>query len=255
MDLQVIATGSAGNCYVLRAGGAHGQSLLLDAGISPEQIAVATQDWDRIAGCLVTHEHQDHAKSAIEISRRGIRTYATQGTIDTIRERQRHSDEYVQLRSARYRQAFPIGDFTVTAFPVEHDAAEPCGWLIRYDPTGETVVYATDTYYLRHTFPGVHYWIVECNYTESILQRQLEEGDLDGKLRTRLLTSHMSLRRLCDALEANDLTELRAIVLVHLSDARSDERIMVETIKDVTGTEDVWAAEAGETYQLRLTPF
>ena len=104
------------------------------------------------------------------------------------------------------------------AFQTEHDAAEPCGWLIRYDPTGETAVYATDTYYLRHTFPGVHYWIVECNYTESILQRQLEEGDLDGKLRTRLLTSHMSLRRLCDALEANDLTELRAIVLIHLSE-------------------------------------
>lgn len=254
MDLQVIATGSAGNCYVLRAGGAHGQSLLLDAGLPITQIIRAVKGWDRIVGCLITHEHQDHSKSAVEIAQRGIRTYATQGTIETINPANGPSKP-ARLRSVKCLQSKAIGDFTVMAFQTEHDAAEPCGWLIRYDPTGETVVYATDTYYLRHTFPGVHYWIVECNYTESILQRQLEDGDLDGKLRTRLLKSHMSLRRLCDALEANDLTELRAIVLVHLSDARSDERIMVETIKDVTGTEDVWAAEAGETYQLRLTPF
>ena len=65
----------------------------------------------------------------------------------------------------------------------------------------------------------------------------------------------MSLRRLCDALEANDLTETRAIVLVHLSDERSDEKQMVETIKATAGIEDVWAAEAGKTYKLNLTPF
>jgi phosphoribosyl 1,2-cyclic phosphodiesterase len=254
MDLQVIATGSAGNCYVLRAGGAHGQSLLLDVGLPITQIIRAVKGWDRIVGCLITHEHQDHSKSAVEIAQRGIRTYATQGTIEAINSANGPSKP-AQLRSVKCLQSKAIGDFTVMAFQTEHDAAEPCGWLIRYDPTGETAVYATDTYYLRHTFPGVHYWIVECNYTDTILQQQLENGDLDAALRTRLVKSHMSLRRLCDALEANDLTETRAIILVHLSDERSDEKAMVEAVKEVTGIDDVGAAEAGETYQLRLTPF
>ena len=251
MELQVIGTGSSGNCYVLRAGGAHGQALLLDAGLPVMQIVRAVKGWRSVVGCLITHEHLDHAKSAEEIAKYGIRTYATQGTIDAIPR----IGSLTQLNRAERRRSITVGDFTVMAFDTEHDAAEPVGWLIRYEPTGETALYATDTYYLRHTFPGVHYWIVECNYTENILQTQLEAGELAEELRGRLIKSHMSLRRLCDALEANDLTETRAIVLVHLSDERSDEQKMVETVKTVAGIENVWAAEAGKTYKLELTPF
>lgn len=251
MELQVIGTGSSGNCYVLRAGGAHGQALLLDAGLPVMKIVKAVKGWRSVIGCLITHEHLDHAKSAEEIAKYGIRTYATQGTIDKIPRIGR----LTQLNRAESLRSFTLGEFTVMAFDTEHDAAEPVGWLIRYEPTGETALYATDTYYLRHTFPGVHYWIVECNYTEGILQEQLEAGELAEELRGRLIKSHMSLRRLCDALEANDLTETRAIVLVHLSDERSDEKTMVETVKAVAGIDDVWAAEAGKTYKLELTPF
>lgn len=251
MELQVIGTGSSGNCYVLRAGGAHGQALLLDAGLPVMKIVKAVKGWRSVIGCLITHEHLDHAKSAEEIAKYGIRTYATQGTIGKIPRIGR----LTQLNRAESLRSFTLGDFTVMAFDTEHDAAEPVGWLIRYEPTGETALYATDTYYLRHTFPGVNYWIVECNYTEGILQEQLEAGELAEELRGRLIKSHMSLRRLCDALEANDLTETRAIVLVHLSDERSDEKTMVETVKAVAGIDDVWAAEAGKTYRLELTPF
>ena len=251
MELQIIGTGSSGNAYILRAGGAKEQALLLDAGLPVMQIVRAVKGWRRVVGCLITHEHLDHAKSAEEIAKYGIRTYATQGTIDKIPRIGR----LTQLNRAESLRSFTIGDFTVMAFDTEHDAAEPVGWLIRYEPTGETALYATDTYYLRHTFPGVNYWIVECNYVESILQQQQEAGELTDALRNRLIKSHMSLRRLCDALEANDLTQTRAIVLVHLSDERSDERLMVETIKATTGIVDVWAAEAGKTYELNLTPF
>lgn len=251
MELQVIGTGSSGNAYVLHAGGAQGQALLLDAGLPVMQIVKAVKGWRRVVGCLITHEHLDHAKSAEEIAKYGIRTYATQGTIEAIPRMGR----LTQLNRAESLRSFAIGDFTVMAFDTEHDASEPVGWLVRYEPTGETALYATDTYYLRHTFPGVNYWIVECNYTESILQAQLEAGELAEELRGRLLKSHMSLRRLCDALEANDLTETRAIVLVHLSDERSDEKTMVETVKAATGIDEVWAAETGQTYRLALTPF
>ena len=251
MELQVIGTGSSGNAYVLRAGGAHGQALLLDAGLPVMKIIKAVKGWRSVIGCLITHEHLDHAKSAEEIAKYGIRTYATQGTIDKIPR----TGCLTQLNRAESLRSFTLGDFTVVAFDTEHDAAEPVGWLIRYEPTGETALYATDTYYLRNTFPGVNYWIVECNYTERILQEQREDGDLAEELRERLIKSHMSLRRLCDVLEANDLTETRAIVLVHLSDERSDEKAMVKTVKKVSGIDEVFAAQAGKTYDLRLTPF
>ena len=251
MELQVIGTGSSGNCYVLRAGGAHGQALLLDAGLPIMQIVKAVTNWRSVVGCLITHEHLDHAKSAEEIAKYGIPTYMTQGTIEALSK----TRSLTQFNAAVSLRSIAIGEFTVMAFETEHDAAEPCGWLIRYEPTGETELYATDTYYLRHTFPGVHYWIVECNYVEDVMQAQMEAGELTPELRERLVKSHMSLRRLCDALEANDMTETRAVVLVHLSDERSDERIMVDAVRRCAETDDVWAAEAGNTYELRLAPF
>lgn len=244
----MLGTGSAGNCYVLQAGGNKGQSLLLDAGLPIQRMIREADGWDRIFGCLITHEHQDHVKSALDVARLGIPTYATNGTIEAALGNG-------VLRAVEMIKPVMIGDFRVMAFEVEHDAKEPCGWLIEYTPTGEKSLYATDTYYLRYTFPGVHYWIVECNYLESMMQEQQEDGALDAALRQRLMRSHMSLRRLCDALQANDLTETRTVILIHLSDSRSDERTMVNGVKAASGIDEVYAASTGETYDMTLVPF
>lgn len=249
MELQVIATGSSGNAYVLRSEGAH--SLLLDAGVPVKRLLTEIRDWRNLEGCLVTHEHMDHAKSALDVAGLGVPVYATRGTIEALGA----GCDLRGMVGVLMGQLIEVGGFIVLPFGTEHDAAEPCGWLIRAKGTGETVLYATDTYYLRNTFPGVHYWIIECNYDESVLAEQLGAGEIAEPLRDRLMRSHMSLRRTCDTLKANDLTETRAIVLVHLSDERSDEKMMVETVKAMAGIDDVWAAEAGKTYRLELIPF
>lgn len=64
----------------------------------------------------------------------------------------------------------------------------------------------------------------------------------------------MSLNRLCDTLQANDLSQAVKIILVHLSDKRSDEKRMVETVQELTGIETI-AADAGMSIELNLTPF
>ena len=95
----------------------------------------------------------------------------------------------------------------------------------------------------------MNYWLVECNYCEDLV-----DAETDLTLRRRLKESHMSLRRLLDALQKNDLTETAKIVLVHLSDQRSDERRMVTEIQEMTGIETV-AANAGMTIELERIPF
>lgn len=248
MELQIIGTGSSGNAYVLRAGGS---ALLLDAGLPIRQLIRAVPDWKCLDGCLITHEHGDHAKSAEAVAQMGVKTYCSEGTAEAIR-----SDGCLTpLNAVQMLSAISVGEFTVLPFETQHDAAEPCGYLIRHDPTGEVSLYATDTYYLKHTFPGVHYWIVECNYIDEVIDGQQEDGELTAALRHRLKKSHMSLRRLLDALRANDLSKTRTIVLVHLSDERSDERAMVKAVKEVTGLEEVIAAAAGMTIPLELNPF
>lgn len=245
MRLKVISTGSSANCYLLEAGA---EVLILDAGVSVKKVLPYIKDFRSIVGCLVTHEHKDHSRGAKELAMRGIDVFSSSGTLEAI-----GLMDY-EACAIKPLEAVKTGKFTIMAFETQHDAAQPFGFLVRYDETGENLIYATDTYYLRYTFPNINYWIVECNYTDENLSRALEKGELNLSLRNRLLQSHMSLRRLKQALAANDLSEARKIVLVHLSDSRSDEQRMVREIEEMTGIETV-AALNGMDIQLDMIPF
>lgn len=238
MRLYVAATGSAANTYVLS--GDNGESLILDAGVALKKVAPHVPNLRKIKGVLLTHEHGDHARYIGDYILRGHKCYASDGTWKAL-----------GLSGERCKplKQFELGPFSVLPFETQHDAAEPFGYLIRYQPTGELAIYATDTYYLRYTFPCVNYWLVECNFCEDLID---EETDL--VLRNRLKESHMSLRRLKDALKANSLTDSAKIVLLHLSDSRSDEARMVREITEQTGVETV-AASAGMTIDLERVPF
>lgn len=238
MRLYVVSTGSKANCYILSAD--NGESVILDAGVAFKKVLPHIPDVHKVVACAVTHCHADHARAIKDFTLRGIPIITSKGTLDTIGM---NGKGYEELKPVK------LNSFTIMPFAVQHDAAEPFGFLIRYNPTGETVLYATDTYYLKYTFPNVNYWIVECNFCDDLI-----DGETDAALRNRLKESHMSLNRLCDTLKANDLSTAAKIVLVHLSDKRSDERRMVQTIGDLTGIETV-AADAGMKIELNLTPF
>ena len=224
MRLQVVATGSAANCYVLSSD--TGESLILDAGVPVRQVHPAIPDFRKVSGCLITHEHADHARAWQDYSMRGIPVVMSKGTYTALNAKKAVVD-YFTPTLVKPMQHMRLGDYIIMPFQTQHDAAESFGFLIQYRPTGETIIYATDTYYLRYTFPGVNYWIVECNYCEELI-----DAETDAVLRNRLKESHMCLRRLKEALISNDLTETAKIVLVHLSDSRSDEAQRVSEISD-----------------------
>ena len=246
MRLKVLSTGSRGNCYLLQD---EGRTLILDAGLPVRRIMDAIDDPGSIVGCLVTHEHMDHAKGMRDLAKRGVPVLASVGTWQAINGGPIWSTVRVTPGNR-----YGIGGFTVKPFRTEHDAAEPLGFLIRNDLTREMILYATDTYYLRNTFPGVHYWIVECNYCDDLLNGMMLDGRLSLELRNRLKKSHLSLDRLKQALALNDLSATRKIILCHLSDLRSDEERMVREIGEHTGIETI-AADAGMEIPLELTPF
>ena len=186
---------------------------------------------------------------------RGIRVFGSLGTLEELNPK----GPLDMCSLACKRAMVPLvdvvnlGGFSVMAFPVQHDAREPTGFLIRYRPTGEQIVYATDTYYLKYTFPGTTYWIMECNYCEDLI-----EGETNEVLRQRLRESHMSLRRLQGVFRANDMSVAAKVVLVHLSDKRSDEVRMLEGIADATlmkAGEEIVAAHNGDLIELAKTPF
>lgn len=246
MTLDVVATGSTGNSYVLTAGS---EKLLLDCGVRYKDIqATLGFDTSSVAGCLITHEHNDHTKALKEVARAGIECYMTKGTADA-KDASGH-----RIRIIEESRTFDVGQFTVLPFKTEHDAAEPVGYLISYRRTGERLLYATDTYYLRYAFKGVHYMLVECNYCQGIARTRYLNGEIAKTLYDRLMTSHFSLDNLKDFLEASDLTATRRIVLLHLSEDNSDERRMVREIRGLTSIQTI-AASGGLRIELNLHPF
>ena len=244
MTLHVAGTGSKANTYVLAS---RDHALILDAGVPWRTVVSVLPSEVKLDGCLVTHEHMDHARAVRDYTlNRGRRIAASAGTLRAL-DIPAVTTSLVVV--AEPRKAFELGPWLVLPFEVQHDAEDPLGYLIRYKPTGETALYATDTYYVRYRFPGVHYWIIECNFCEELLT-----GETPQALRKRLLESHMSLRRLKELFEANDLSQAAKIILVHLSDERSDEARMIREIEELTGVETV-AAVNGETYTLETDPF
>ena len=142
----------------------------------------------------------------------------------------------------------------MVSFDTEHDAEDPRGFLIQYSPTGERLLFLTDSYYSKYRFPGLNYICIECNYIKETLDQNIANGYVDEAMKPRLLQSHFSLEHVKDFLRANDLSQCRKIILLHLSDSNSDAKRMIHEIEDMAGIETV-VAEAGLELELSLYPY
>lgn len=245
MRLKVLGSSSAGNCYLLEN---EQEALILDCGIRFTEVKKAIGfNLRKVAGALLTHSHGDHAGYVSDFLAAGITVHACRKTINATGIT---SHRWCPVKAEG--QTYYIGNWRVMPFEVKHDV--PClGFLLRHDECG-TVCFITDTYYLPFTFRGLNNIIIEANYAEDILQRRLEAGRIHGKVRDRVIASHMELETTKDFLKANDLTAVNNIVLIHLSDANSDADRFRREVIEVTG-KAVHIAERGMEIDFNKTPF
>jgi len=161
----------------------------------------------------------------------GVDIYLSQGTADEISGLGpwRH-----RINIIKAKQQFRIGTWTILPFETQHDAAEPLGFLLA-NQDGEKLLYATDTYYIRYRFSGLTHIMVECNYSLDILNRNVEAGVVPKELKGRILKSHFSLENVKDFLQANDLSKVQEIWLIHLSNDNSDSERFKREIQSLTG--------------------
>ena len=65
-----LGSGSKGNSYAVDDGRS---VLLLEAGLPASKITAGYRELlPRVVGCLITHEHMDHARGAAELARRRL---------------------------------------------------------------------------------------------------------------------------------------------------------------------------------------
>lgn len=226
LEIQVIASGSTGNCYRIRDGTT---SLLLECGIPIKLIQQALNfHLTDIDGCLISHDHGDHSRAAQGVLKAGIDIYTSAGTASALGLSGHH------VKAVKAREQVKIGSFTMMPFETEHDAAEPLGFLL-VNQSGEKLLFATDTYYVKYRFRGLTYIMIECNYSADILRDNIESGRVPGVLKNRLLKSHFSLEHVKEFLSANDLSQVREIWLLHLSGNNSDAKRFKREVEELTG--------------------
>lgn len=248
MKLHVIGSSSAGNSYVLQNAE---EALIIECGVRFEKIQKAVGfNLSKVCGCLITHSHGDHCKAVKEVTIAGINVYASCGTCEELLA---YCPNPRRLRPVQTKTPFRVGNFRVIAFDVVHETKEPVGFLIDHKETG-LILFLTDTVYARYKFPGLNQVIVEANYCDEILQARRESGATIEMLRDRVIESHMSLRNCKDLLLANDLTQVRNIVLIHLSNAHSDEQRFKKEVEELTGRV-VHVADTGMIIDLNKNPF
>lgn len=226
IEIKTLASGSSGNAYWVSDG--HTE-LLLECGTRFKDIKIALGfNTSNLAGCLVTHEHKDHSKGLKDVLRAGIDVYATQGTID------QEGIEHHRLNPIKSKKQFKVGTWTILPFDVEHDVAEPVGFLLA-NQQGEKLLFATDTYYVKYKFNGLTHIMIECNYSLEILNNNIDIGRTHKAMKHRLVKSHFSLENVKEFLKANDLSKVKEIHLLHLSDSNSNEKEFKKTIQELTG--------------------
>lgn len=227
MKLSILGSSSSSNCYVLHN---DKEALIIEAGVTIQNVKqVLDFNISKVVGCFVTHEHGDHSKYVEQYLKASIDVMSSKGTIDNIVIKGNRKP----LAIEKYK-ILQYGSFKVFAFDTQHDCQEPIGFLINHEEIG-TLLFATDTYYLKHTFTKLNNIMIECNYSNSILDENVKNGTINYMRKKRVKQSHMSLETLKDILQVNDLKHVNNIILLHLSKENGDENLFKDEIEKLTG--------------------
>jgi hypothetical protein len=224
MDIKILASGSSGNAYLIGDGRTR---LLLDAGIPFKRIQIGCGfKTSSIDACLVTHRHGDHAAAIPKLLQRGITVYSNADVAGL--------HEGVQELAALKEHS--IGTFRILPFEAEHDV-HCYGYQVTSAATGEKLVYITDSAYVRYTFTGLTHIMIEANYAQDIIIDNVRDERVPLSLAARVIETHMSIETLLDLLRSNDMSKVRQIYLLHLSDNNSDAEAFKKMVQQETGAE------------------
>ena len=240
IKVKCLASGSTGNSYAIDDGE---NVLLLEAGIIARKILSGYLDMlPRVKGLLITHGHNDHARSAPKLSDAGIDIYATAGTFQEISERSEKPVRPYRAHTILARKPFRLGTWEILPLEAQHDAYEPVCFLLHSSAADENLFFVTDSFYLRYRFETpqgkkipLNVIMVECNYSKEALNHSVAEGRVPEAMKYRIEQAHFSLENVKDFLMANDTSTVRHIYLIHISRNNGDPELFRREIQRLTG--------------------
>lgn len=245
MLLRCCGSGSSGNSYALISN--TGEILSIEAGCKFLDFKKMI-DWkiSNVVGCIVSHEHGDHARYIKDFLRAGIKVYTsfeTQSALEVIT-----GERTTAIPPLKKCQ---IGNFTVTPFNVPHDTDIECyGYLIEHEEMGK-LLFMTDLEYCKYNFSkqNINHVMIETNYDMELVNK--DEPNYEHRLR-----GHMSLDTATKFISTNDNSQLLNVVLIHLSEKSGNPAKFTEEMQRIIKYgADVYVAKKGLEVNLSLCPF
>ena len=226
LKLHVISSSSLGNSYALDSGN---EILLLEAGVKMADVKRAINfRLADVVGCILSHEHGDHAKYAAEYAKFGVDVY---GPEDIMEKKQFPFGKFHPLLAERTKK---IGEFRVVPFDNFHDTPI-FGYLINHPSCG-SILFSTDTYKMGLYVSGIRHYLIEANYSDELLKQNVWDGAIDKKQADRIMLSHMSLEYTIKYLHDCDAQKsARTITLCHLSERNSDPELFRNAVAGAFG--------------------
>ncbi len=220
MQITCHHSGSAGNLYQVG-------NLLIDPGVPIKEIKKALNfGLSEIQGALVSHSHGDHAHGVKDLLKAGVDCYLSRETAESLKL-SGHRTHIIEPG-----KVFEIGEYRIRAFPLVHDVPN-LGFLVAHGD--DRLVYITDTHYCPWKFHSLTHVMLGVNYDRGILRQNVQAGAVPVETAKRIIYSHMSLQTALEFFQANDMSRVQEIHVLHLSAGNSDAESFKRKIQEVTG--------------------
>ncbi|MCI6714052.1 MAG: MBL fold metallo-hydrolase [Lachnospiraceae bacterium] len=234
MRLCSIASGSSGNCVYVGSDTTH---LLIDVGISGKRTEAGLKElglkMSDIDGIFITHEHADHISGLGVLSRKyGVPIYATQGTIEGIR----NTTSVGEIDEGLFQIIKPdekciVKDLSLYPMHTSHDAADPVAYRISHGSQKIGIITDLGCYtdYTVECLKDLDVLYLEANHDVHMLQ----VGPYPYYLKQRILgeRGHLSNESAGKLLSRLLHDKLQAIVLGHLSKENNLPELAYESVR------------------------
>ncbi len=238
MQIYTIASGSTGNCTLVRDGGT---AVLIDAGISTKRIVTALRELgllpEQLDGILITHEHGDHICGLNTfIKHYDIPIFAPRTVANHLSWSITGVDDYLTVLPTG--QDYSINGLSILPFHTPHDTPESVGYRL----SGSSVFgFCTDfghvTDEILEGMRGVDAAVIEANHDLEMLKN----GSYPYYLKRRILSDNGHLSNdACAALSAELYKHgTRKIILGHLSRENNLPSLARRSVLDVLCAEGI----------------
>lgn len=233
--LHILGSSSSANGYLLQCGK---DRLILEAGCKTKEYLQALNYEIADVQMLVTHKHGDHSRNINGLLFYGIPVYSCSDVVS----------QYPTVNLLKPLKKYKIGNFEVMALPVPHSVENYAYYI--YNPDMGKMVFATDCRTVPYNLKNLNFLVIEANYSLELIIDQFCCGtDIRGSS-----NDHMEIGETISVINRLKSSELSKVILVHLSDANSDEEAFKQRIWSECGVR-AETANKGDVFILSKEEF